>query len=315
MLVPLIKGFATFVPKLNRLLQGRTGSTGSARYCYSIWMRHLVMTHESGLPTRPDVVAELGPGKSLGVGCAALLSGANRYFALDVRQHASNQRNLDVFDELVRLFTRREAIPDQTEFPSAKPLLESYEFPAHILTDERLEQALGKDRVASLRRSLSCLGSGRMQDSQIAYISPWYDSDVIEESSVDSVFSQAVLEHVGDLSGTYKALRSWLKPGGVMSHEIDFKSHRTARKWNGHWTYSDLLWKLVVGRRSYLLNREPYSVHIKLLDRLGFRVVCKLKSKSESGISRSQLAPRFRHLSDDDLTTSDAFIQAVCEKT
>ena len=78
MLVPLIKGFATFVPGLNRLLQVRTGGTGSARYCYSIWMRYLVMAYESGLPTRPDVAAELGPGKSLGVGCAALLSGANR---------------------------------------------------------------------------------------------------------------------------------------------------------------------------------------------------------------------------------------------
>ena len=31
----------------------------------------------------------------------------------------------------------------------------------------------------------------------------------------------------------------------------------------------------------------------------------------ESGIARAQLAPRFRHLTDDDLTTSSALLQAV----
>ncbi len=132
MIVPLLKGLATFVPVLNTILQNRTGGTGSARYCYSIWMRHLIMAHESGLSTCPTVVAELGPGKSLGVGCAALISGAQQYVALDVRQHATDSRNLEIFDELVELFANKEPIPDQTEFPNAKPLLKSYDFPTHI---------------------------------------------------------------------------------------------------------------------------------------------------------------------------------------
>jgi hypothetical protein len=64
------------------------------------------------------------------------------------------------------------------------------------------------------------------------------------------VFSQAVFEHVVDLRGTYEALRRWLKPGGVMSHQIDFKAHGTAKRWDGHWAYSDFIWKLLVRRQA-----------------------------------------------------------------
>ena len=54
---------------------------------------HLVMAHRSGLSTQPEVVAELGPGDSLGIGMAALLTGAEVYYAFDVVEYASNQRN------------------------------------------------------------------------------------------------------------------------------------------------------------------------------------------------------------------------------
>lgn len=71
------------------------------------------MAHKSGLSTQPAVVAELGPGDSLGVGLAALISVASQYFALDVKAHASDHRNLEVFDELANLFARQENVPDE----------------------------------------------------------------------------------------------------------------------------------------------------------------------------------------------------------
>jgi hypothetical protein len=52
----------------------------------------------------PESVAEFGPGDSLGVGLAALLSGSNRYSALDVHRDGSTERTLRIFDELVALF-------------------------------------------------------------------------------------------------------------------------------------------------------------------------------------------------------------------
>jgi hypothetical protein len=125
------------------------------------------------------------------------------------------------------------------------------------------------------------------------------------------IYSQAVLEHVDKLDYTYEILCRWLKPGGFMSHQIDFKCHQTAKEWNGHWSYSDFMWKLIRGRRPYLLNRQPLSIHLTLLEKLNFKVVCDIKIKDTSGINRERLAPRFKNMSNEDLTTSGAFIQAI----
>ena len=55
-----------------------------------------------------------------------------------------------------------------------------------------------------------------------------------------------------------------------MSHQIDFTSHGVTEKWNGHRAYSDLLWKIIVGKRKYLINREPVSTHIGLMEKYDF---------------------------------------------
>lgn len=47
----LLIGMATFVPGLRHMTGRRTGGTVSARYCYSVWLRHLSMLRRSALPT------------------------------------------------------------------------------------------------------------------------------------------------------------------------------------------------------------------------------------------------------------------------
>jgi len=288
-----------------------TGGTDSARYCYSAWLRHLSLAHKNGLPTQFDVVAELGPGDSLGIGLAALLSGANQYYALDVVQHANLEKNLRVFDELASLFARREPMPDEAEFPTLKPYLQSYEFPGHVLTEARLQQALRPGRLESIRNAIANPNGGGADRISICYFVPWHDRLTIREASVDLVCSQAVLEHVDDLENAYRALHRWLKAGGVMSHQIDFRCHKTARAWNGHWAHSDLVWGLMRGKRHYLLNRQPHSRHVNLMQAAGFEIVCDMALRGPSGVARKRLASRFRNMSDDDLATSGAFIQAV----
>jgi len=269
------------------------------------------MAYRNGLSTQPEAVTELGPGDSLGIGLASMISGVNKYYAFDVVEYASNKENIKIFDELVDLFRKREKIPDETEFPQVKPYLESCEFPNHILTDERLDEALKEDRIESIRNALLNLGGGSSNDIQILYCVPWFDSSVVKEESIDMIYSQAVLEHVDDLPHTYEVLHRWLKPGGFMSHEIDFKCHGTAREWNGHLAYSDFEWRLIRGKRQFLLNRQPCSTYIHLLQKFGFKVLCEIKTKEASGIQRKRLASRFKKISDEDLTTSSVFIQAV----
>jgi hypothetical protein len=125
------------------------------------------------------------------------------------------------------------------------------------------------------------------------------------------VYSQAVLEHVDDLVTTYGALAEWLAPGGVASHQVGFVSHGITPEWNGHWTISDPVWKLIRGRRPYLLNREPASTHVNLLRESGLEIVKEERVHKPSDIQRSQLAPRFRYFTDDDLTTKAVFLQAI----
>ena len=93
---PFLTGLASYVPGLyNRYARG-TGGTNSASYCYGIWIKHLTLLGQSGLHEIPNAIAELGPGDSLGVGLAALLSGVNEYYAFDIRKYTNTEKNLKI---------------------------------------------------------------------------------------------------------------------------------------------------------------------------------------------------------------------------
>jgi hypothetical protein len=266
------------------------------------------MAKKNGLNPNPKIVAELGPGDSLGIGLSALISGCDKYFAFDVVEHANVERNLKIFDEIVELFRKMENIPDANEFPKVKPYLESYDFPKDILNNDRLATSLEKKRIDRIRNSIADFNAN---NSMIKYKVPWDGDSSLEKNSIDMIYSQAVLEHVDYLCEAYKSMRLWLKPSGYISHQIDFKCHGTADEWNGHWGYSDFVWKLIRGGRAYLLNREPHSTHISILSAEGYKIVCDMKFKSDSRLTLDDLAIKFKDISNDDLTTSGAFIQAV----
>jgi hypothetical protein len=303
----ILSGLSTYIPGYAR--KGFTGGTDSARYCYSVWLRHLTLAaRHAGVNPNPKVIAELGPGDSIGIGLAGLLCGAQKYFALDLVRYSDLEKNLEIFDELVSMFENESTIPDDAEFPFLYPKLDRYDFPKHLIDRTRLRESLLPERVAAIRSSVESSGAGH---SMISYKAPWDAPDVIADGSVDLIFSQAVLEHVDDLESVYSAMKRWLKPGGIMTHQVDFKCHGKANTWNGHWTYSDPVWKAIVGRRSYLLNRQPHSVHVELMQRSGFEIREDVTVRTVSGLRREQLAAKFRTLSDDDLTTSGAFIVAA----
>lgn len=313
----LLFNAATFIPGVSRLPRVQrvfkkhsigTHGTNEARYCYSVWLRHLSCGAANGLDTNPRAVAELGPGDSIGIGIAAVLTGVERYYAFDLVAHANTPRNLQIFDGLVELFRARADIPNGAEYPRVRPTLSDYRYPMDLLAEERMRAALDPRRLAIIRESIMNTDS---RDSMIQYRAPWSTQAAVERDSLDMVFSQAVLEHVDGLPEVYRAMYAWLKPGGYMSHQIDFKCHDHAREWNGHWAYSDFMWKLVRGKDVWLINRLPYSAHVRLMKSSGFQVVGEQIGTRESNLKRSQLAPRFRNIPDRDLCTSDALVQAV----
>ena len=305
----LLRGMVTFVPGMKWVGNVGGGHTASATYCYSVWLKHLTLLRANGLHAVPDSVAELGPGGSIGVGLAALLSGARHYVALDVLPHTRIERNLAVFDELVELFRNRAPRPDKG-WPDFDAHLDDRLFPSQILTPTLLEKLLAPERLARLRHAITHLGRSNDATESIEYVAPWSDASVIADNSVDLIVSHSVLEHVTDLGNTYRALYRWLRPQGWMSHQIDFKSHGLSTEWNGYRRYSEFVWKLLVGRRPFSINREPCSVHLNYLREMGFETTFVLKHLRSDGIQRSQLTSHWARLSDEDLNCSGLFVHA-----
>lgn len=283
-----------------------TGGTVSAQYCYSVYLRHLVMAAQHGLATDPRTVVELGPGDSLGIGLMALLAGAEQYYALDAVRHASTETNLVVFDELAKLLTDRTPIPSGGEYAEILPELDDYTFPTQILSETRLTQTLTPDRLSRLRHALA----GDLTTGPIRYIAPMGRMHEIPADSVDLILSQAVMEHVDQLEETYAECFRCLKPGGYMSHQIDLRCHDTAPEWNGHWKYSKLTWRLMRGNRPWFINRQPYSMHIELVKQCGFSLRAQITQSGNDGIPRKHLAKGFKKLSESDLLTAGVLILA-----
>jgi len=303
----LIYGAFTFIPGVNKLREKPTGGTVSARYCYSVWLRHLVMADMNQLNTNPEVVAELGPGDSLGIGLASILTGADSYYAFDIVKYANIENNLLIFDELVELFKKRVDIPGEEEFPRVFPKLDNYTFPNKLLNEKRMNLALNEERLKKIR---SCIANPE-SNTIIRYFAPWDSKNSINEESVDLIFSQAVLEHVDSLDSVYRTMNNWLKPGGFVSHQIDFKSHGFAREWNGHYQYSDFLWMLIKGKRPYLINREPLQTHIDILNDIGFKICFLERVKMHSTISIEDLPSKYKTITNEDLLTSGCFFEAI----
>lgn len=298
----LAYGLLSVVPGVPESLYLGTGGTSSAEYCYCIWLRHLTRARAGGMEAFPRVVAELGPGDSIGVGLAALLSGADRYVALDALAHADPAGNLRIFDELVQLFRRRAPIPGRDVLPETGLGAGDTAFPVDVIGERELATALADDRVAWLRGIVA----GRVTPDVLDYRAPWGSLSRSDEASVDFLVSNAVMEHVADLGEAYMAMRCWLRGGGIASNQIDFRSHGLFRAWDGHWACPDWLWRLFVGRRPYLLNREPLATHREMAASAGLEELQVLRVET-AAVSR-RLAPRFAAMSAEDRITSSAYL-------
>jgi hypothetical protein len=303
----IIEGMLTLLPGGIHLLPQETRGSDSARYCYSVWLRHLLKIHTHRREPFKGLVVELGPGDSLGTGLAALLSGASRYIAVDVARHANSQQNMKVLEELISLFKNRTPIPNNKEFPEVKPNIDDYRFPTHILDTAWMRKNLDSKRLQTIA---DCFSETANADPLIQYIDPLAATAAIPPGNVDIIFSQAVLEHAENLSSVYRTCWVWLKPQGLMSHQIDFRSHGTSHAWNGHWVYPEAVWRLIRGNRSYLLNREPCSTHLRLLAENGFKTVIEERSIIPSHLRPQQLSHQFRKMSQQDLITAGIYVLA-----
>lgn len=288
--VRVLKGLASYIPGAYANFAHEVACASSAEQCLRIWSHHLRKLDERHIGVHGKTVVELGPGGSIGVGLAALLSGAAAYIGLDAVRLCETERELAILDEMVRLFQNRVDVV------------------GYIVTEDVLRESLDPKRLDVIRQELSVLSERNGQF--VSYYAPQYCSSTLEPETADIIFSHAVMEYVDDLEGLYKILASWLKPGGVMQHEIDFRSSGMADTWDGHRAYPDLLWRLIRGKRPYMINRAPLSTHLELAQAAGLEVIGVSREAETPTLRSDQLAPRFTGLSEEELSTAKGFFQA-----
>jgi SAM-dependent methyltransferase len=293
----IAKGFASRIPGIRKSPKG--GQAPSAPYSYDIWMKHLWHLWENGLRKMPETVVELGPGQSLGVGLAALLSGANAYYGLDSVPICNLNASENLLDKMMLLFLGR-AGQQIKGWPAYGP-----EFPHHILSPSQLDTTLSPERIEDIASALKSVSLPTMR-----YIAPWeYRS--IESASADLVLSHSVMQYFDDLRTAYTGMYKWLKPGGMISHQVEFSGMQFAEnEWNSHWSHGEPMWRMIVGKRPGTINRLPFSAHVSTMESAGFEIVCSMIAKDQAGIPREALASQWVGLSDSDLHGRAGFVQA-----
>jgi hypothetical protein len=299
----IVKGAGSYFVKAFRKSDPGDEGVVSANGAYAIFMRYLYALARIGLSFDGKVVVELGPGSSYGMGIASILSGARRYYAFDLIDHTTAERNLAIFDALVEMFSNRVAIPHDGFCARIFPFIDDPAFPTKLLPDSLLERTLHPDRLKAIRHDLASQGEVFIRSRSSADLA---NASIDEPANI--IVSESVLEHVDDLKSTYAAFGRWLAPDGAMVHLIDYTSHNLSHDWNGHWQCSPYLWSLVRGKRYYLINRMPHHVHVDLLRANGFTVVHSDLCRRVDGLTRDQLSPEFRTMSSIDATTALASI-------
>ena len=77
--------------------------------------------------------------------------------------------------------------------------------------------------------------------------------------------------------------------------------------------FSDFEWNIVKGGKIFLINRQPFSKHMELQSKYGFKVLVNVPAKLENKLNRNQLSGKFRNLSEEDITTSGTYIVSKSE--
>lgn len=135
-------------------------------------------------------------------------------------------------------------------------------------------------------------------------------------NEIDLVISRAVLEHVNDLPATFRDMYAALKPGGIVIHLVDLKSHGLHRKnpldFLGWPTW---LWSMMYSAKG-VPNRLRVNAYRDAVANSGFEVIALtptlLAAPEDVRAVRPDLARPFRELSDEDLSWLGFWL--VCRK-
>lgn len=128
----------------------------------------------------------------------------------------------------------------------------------------------------------------------------------LENESIDLIFSQAVLEHIGyhEFHDTMLECYRLLKENCLCSHQIDLRDHLS----NGlnNLRFSRALWESsLFSSAGFYTNRIRCNDMLEQFTQAGFQILnCTMQRWDSLPINRKQLNSEFRFKSDDELCIS-----------
>ncbi len=271
----LLGGILSYIPGLYGLWDKLRpmGHERNAAYGFNVWNERLSDVKNTGIKFSYDSVVELGPGRNLSASISALLDGAKNATAVDVVRYANMEDNLSIVNELIEL------------------------------KDD--SNKLSEEKIIFFKKSLENYD----ENNVLNYKVPWTDSSIIPENSIDFVFSLSVMGHVNNPCEVYLACYKRLRPGGIVCHKIDHSSHGITKNWNGHYWLSSFMWKLVTGKRPYLINRyTPHEHKISAIS-AGLKIVSIECSDDEQKLSNKYYGA-FKKDRYKDSDINDLFVRA-----
>jgi SAM-dependent methyltransferase len=86
----------------------------------------------------------------------------------------------------------------------------------------------------------------------------------LPDTSVDIIYSCAVLEHVHDLDLCFAEMNRVLKPGGIMYHEVDLRDHIFSQKSLWFLTIPEFWFRALFSKTGAYVNRKRFSYYTHL---------------------------------------------------
>lgn len=224
---------------------------------------------------RGKTILELGPGDSVATAAFAYQHGA-KAILVDVGDFAANET--DLYEALIS------APGDSADAQQSK---------VEPLTRDQFLKVCGASYHTFGLTSLAAMPS----------------------SSVDFIFSQAVLEHIprADFHTCIAELHRILRPNGIASHVVDFRDHLGDSLHSLR--FPDHIWESKLFAESgFYTNRLRLSEVVNAIKETGEDVkVCSYKQFATLPVRRSRLNGKYKSMSSEDLLTKEAHV--VSQKT
>lgn len=237
---------------------------------YGLFKQHLEGAKLSDLAGRR--VLELGPGNSALTALFARSFGADGTWLVDAEDLASQ---------------------DAALFAEAENMLASFGLPVPgVSTAPSVNAALKHLHAEYMTSGLASLQ--RIPDGQ-----------------VDFLFSNAVLEHIrlAEFAPLTREMHRILKPGGVASHQIDFRDHLEEALNNLR--FSEGIWESnFMARSGFYTNRLPWPAMKQIFEDTGFFVEIRTVQKWPAGLPTRQrsMAVPFNHMPAEELMIMGAHV-------